>query len=101
MAEADLFPDILEGHLLAKFTKRLSLSQRALKDTCGPGDAIQSSERSLPHLRGGEDHCPIDVRHSQILDHREVFIRGARWGVYDEVVYISPVYVTEELLDQT
>lgn len=47
VAEADLFPDILEGHLLAKFTEQLSLSQRALKDTCDPGGAIQPSECSL------------------------------------------------------
>lgn len=47
VAEADLFPDILEGHLLAKFTEQLSLSQRALKDTCEPGGVVQSSECSL------------------------------------------------------
>lgn len=38
VAEAYLFPDILEGHLLAKFTEQLSHSHRALEDTCGPGD---------------------------------------------------------------
>lgn len=53
----------------------------------------------LTHLRGGEDHRPINVRRSQILDNREVFIRCAGWGVYNEVVDISPVYITEELLD--
>lgn len=34
VAEADLFPDILEGHLLTKFTEKLSHGLRALKDTC-------------------------------------------------------------------
>lgn len=53
------------------------------------------------HLRGGEDHRPINVCSSQILDNREVFIGCARWGVYDEVVHIPPVYVTEELPDHT
>lgn len=54
---------------------------------------------ALAHLRGGDYHRPVDVRRGQVLDDREVLVRRPGRGVHDEVVNLSPVHVSEELLD--
>lgn len=41
----------------------------------------------------------IDVGGAQVLDNRQVFVRGARGRVHDEVIQVAPIHVPQELFD--
>lgn len=64
-----------------------------------PGGAVRTLLTTPAHLRGGDYHRPVDVRRGQVLDNREVFVRCPGRGVHNEEVNLSPVHVSEELLD--
>lgn len=71
-------------------------SQRQTSDAA---ESSASGPRAPAHLRRGDDHGPVEARRRQVLHGRQVFVRRAGRGVHDEVVQLSPVHVTEELLD--
>jgi len=53
------------------------------------------------HLWSGDNDSPVHLCCTHIGDNRQVFIRSARWSVYDEIVNCSPVNVSQELFDET
>ena len=53
------------------------------------------------YLRRSDDDGTVYAGRAEVLHYRQVFI-GGPWGrVHHQVIHISPVYVTQELLDQT
>jgi len=53
-----------------------------------------------PHLGSGDDHGTIDMCAAEVLHNREMLVRGARGCVHHKIVHLSPVNITQELLDQ-
>lgn len=55
----------------------------------------------LPHLGSGDDHSTINMCTAEVLHNRKVLIRSTRGCVHHQIIHVSPVHVTQELLDKT